>query len=128
MTKIHRKTTIPMTNTKDEERINNMVSEAEKDAVEIHKKRVEKAARIMALVESEGGQELVAEIERLKKEWHYTPESMFMTTKEGDQIVNSSLVARLAGGREALDALMNWFATCTQIVKTEAEKNAQKEN
>lgn len=107
-----------------EEKVNAMTDKAEVEGLEKRRVALERAARITELVESPAGVEFLSEIERLRDEYDLSPEFMFTPVDDhGRQQVDVALVARTAGARESLQAILNWVASCKVMLESEAAKN-----
>lgn len=106
--------------------------QAEKEAKEKHEAKILKAASVLEVLETDGGKQIKAQITEMKELWNMPPEQLMRASVVGQdgvplhQEVDVTLVARLAGAREALDALLSWFDSCESIVKYAAkEKSVQ---
>lgn len=104
----------------------------EREAKEKHEAKVLKAADVLEVLETKGGKEIKAQITEMKELWNMAPEQLMRASVVGPdgiplhQEVDVTLVARLAGAREALDALLSWFESCEATVKAAAkEKSVQ---
>jgi hypothetical protein len=93
---------------------------------EAHKNRVLKAAAIMEMLDTEGGAVLIQNLEELYNRFNYAPEQFLATVSDaqGGQYtrVDTSLVARLAGAREAIQSVKSIFEQAEHVVKAEALK------
>lgn len=92
--------------------------------VDKKKERVLKAAAVATILNSEGGRALVSELNSLMETWDLSPEDMFATDPTtGLTDVNVGLVARCAGAREGLRAVLDWLSACQKTVELEAKKS-----
>lgn len=103
------------------------VKQAEAEAIERQKKRVLDAAELLKMKETPGGKVLLENIEKVYNEFAFTPEQFLKTVTDPNgndtSIVDSVLVARLAGAREAVRAIMYMFDAAQSVIDAEAEKN-----
>lgn len=107
-----------------EEKVANMADQAEAEGLKEHKAMVERAALVQSTLETEGGKEIVKQINDMRELLAYPPENFFTSSPDGAaQQVDTTLVARVAGGREILQGLLDWFAACKEVLEREAKKN-----
>lgn len=91
------------------------------------KRRIEKAGKVLEASETEGGKFIIEEMNRLIEMWDLSPEQMFRETATGENIVDVTLVARSAGGRQGLQAVLAWIEACKKTVERAAQESLQKE-
>lgn len=102
-------------------------SQGTESGAEEKRRRIEKAGKVYETVETEGGKLLIEEMNRLIELWDLSPEEMFRETATGESIVDVALVARSAGGRQALQAVLAWIDACKKTVERAARESLQKE-
>ena len=112
---------------KSEEEAAGIFSRGSEFSEEERKKKIEKAGKVLEASETEGGKLIIEEMGRLLELWDLSPEEMFRVTANDESIVDVALVARSAGGRQALQAVLSWIAACKKTVERAAQENLQKE-
>lgn len=91
-----------------------------------HKERVLNAAALMEMLNTEGGALLLKNLDELYNGFKFAPEDFLTTLTDSSGVsythVDSVMVARLSGAREAIKAVKSIFEQAEHVVKTEALK------
>lgn len=106
---------------RDRERAETLAKEEMKD-------KIDRAAAIVTMLDSDGGRELVTLIKDLRKTVTYEPIAFFCERQgaNGTTVVevNASMVARTAGFIEGLDAIVSLLDAQRVLIEKESAKNS----